>query len=229
MAVRRLTVLVSVLALVWAHASVATACRLPGRGPVADRTIDIYAGSLVSAATDIDLAVAVRGDRIDVGQWVDLAGEFGGESDDDPLFGRPSRMARAKELLSMDAASIVFRSQEKLKGGEGAEFRLYGFWRPRADPPPARTAGSPSRSFGDDTPPGELWPTAFVSMCGRSISTRAGGLYLVFRDADGRLLDVAEVAGRPARDAAWGWSFEEVSPLGDPWLEAVRRVAAPSR
>lgn len=227
-AMRHLAVLAAALALVSAQPGVALACRTPGRVPSADRTVDVYATSLAAAATDIDLAVAIRDEPIDLARWVEIAGDIGGEDDHDPMFGRPARVERAAELLSMGAASIVFRSQEKLKGEGADEFRLYGFWHPQTDSASDQRANSSGQSFHDDIPPGELWPTAFVSMCGRDISARAGRQYLIFRDADGRLLGVA-AAGRPATDGDWGWAFEEVPPLGNSWLETVRRVSAPSR
>lgn len=215
------------MALTFASTEPALACGLAERsGPSREE----YAAAMVGEAAHVDLATAVRADPIDIKWWLTKAGTMPGESpDSDQMFGRSNREERAKKLLGLGAASIAFRSVEKLKGDGTAEFHLYGFWNPPRKP----TVGSaaepeiwPGRTFTDSIYVGELWPTAFSSSCERSVIGRTDGLYLIFRDADGRLLSTVRIDSEGASGAKWGWAFEEVHSADDPWLMAVRQAAA---
>ncbi len=207
------------LFLAAATAQPAMACqRNPGLG-AAVLSREAYAAVLVDAAVDIDLAIAVRPDAIRIETWVDMAKGMSGFDDDDPMFGRQHRVDAAKDLVALGAARIAFRSVEKLKGGDPREFHLYGFWA-------TGTVQPESDLFHKGLAVFELWPTGFSSGCTTDVYVYQDGLYLIFRDTQGRLLDAERLEGDPIPGKVWGRPFEQIDASDDPWLAAVRSAAA---
>jgi hypothetical protein len=238
-AVRRLAVLIAAGLLV-VSPSMANACR----PSVYDETRfsfprTDFAAVLWENATYVDVAVLQRTERLPLADWVrsararDLA--VAADADD-----RRAVIAmyagKEAELRHGGAAELVFRSIESLKGYGSTEFSLYGFWT---------RAGSPwADSFttsADRLSPKAVWyangryelsPTRLTWFCTSWIGAKSNQPYLIFRDADGRLMEatipVLDVATGETRRVQ-GFVDAPVELSGDPWLEAVRRVSAPSR
>lgn len=215
---RRLGKVLTIALLAASVVQPAMACGWAPSSDIAAPAGEAYAAALFGAAAKVDLAVAVRADPIDMKQWVDGARAHDVEDDDHPMFGRPAREQAARDLVKLGAASMAFRGVERLKGDGPVDFHFYGFWSNSRRQPQEGAFDKAIALY-------ELWPTAFVSGCARSIAARRDGLYLIFRDADGRLLNAQQVKAEPMPGEPRGRPFERIDAPDDPWLAAVRRVA----
>lgn len=198
-----------------------------------------FAAVLWENATYVDVAVLQRTERLDLTGWVGGARAKGlaesADADD-----RKAVIAmyadKEGELRRDGAAELVFRSIESLKGHGPTEFSLYGFWT-RDGSPWADSSTTPAdrlsaKAVWYANGPYELSSTRLTWFCTAWLGAKSDQPYLIFRDAEGRLMDatipVLEIAtGKSRREL--GFVFAPVELSGDPWLEAVRRVAASSR
>jgi hypothetical protein len=135
------------------------------------------------------------------------------------------------------ASTITFRILERLKGPPASSFELTGFYVRRTDD---LYRSMSSYDLGEPRvalPTGEdLYMRHLVELkdwggggsCAAPLRAVEGVRYLVFRDADGRLLyDGAPQFNAPQREVApgvYGVTAEPASE-GDAWLEAVRVAA----
>ncbi|HEY1224213.1 MAG TPA: hypothetical protein VGE54_03210 [Brevundimonas sp.] len=137
----------------------------------------------------------------------------------------------------MGAATITYRIVERLKGPAPASFSLTGFYvRQDSEAYGWRSA----RELGEaraTVPTGEdLYMRHLVELsdwggpgsCSAALMALEGVRYLIFRDAEGRLLyDGSLIINRPRPATvvdSYGMTAEPVSE-GDAWLEAVRVAA----
>lgn len=224
-----------VVAALWAAAGPAFACRPPMYRPdyVSFPRSD-FAAQMVESAAYIDLAIAERAAPIpELERWVDatVAARAVGR---EPGFSS----ARAKRSMLADfrkdgAARITFRSLEKLKGDGPAWFQLDGFWSPRLDESYQRRdladLLSPATIFSTLAGPIELGEGRVGRLCTGYLSVKPGARYLIFRDADGRLLGAtipASFVRNGETTLRFGHVIRPVLTNDDPWLEAIRETAA---
>lgn len=189
-----------------------------------------FAALMVENAAYIDLAIAERAAPIpELVRWVDatVAARAVGR---EPGFSS----ARAKRSMLADlrkdgAARITFRSLEKLKGDGPTWLQLDGFWSPRLDESYQRRdladLLSPETMFSSLDGPMELGEGKIGRLCTRYLSVKPGGRYLIFRDADGRLLDAtipASFVRNGETTLRFGHVIRPVLTDDDPWLEVIR-------
>ncbi len=194
-----------------------------------------FAAVMVEKAAFVDVAVLRGAEPIDIDGWIAsaLANDL---SDITGVVGRKAMRDlyadTARDLRREGAARLVFRSIEHLKRQGPDEFSLYGFrtrtgsgWDERPATLIDRLSPKAVWSSGETF---ELSPTRVVALCSRWVRARADQPYLIFRDADGRLLGpgirvVDPVEG--TEELRQGFVFAPVELSGDAWLEAVRAAA----
>ncbi len=232
---RNVAPILTVVTLLAFAAGPALACRWPVYH--ADHVSfprDDFAALMVENAAYIDLVIAERAAPIpELERWVDatVAARAVGR---EPGFSS----ARAKRSMLADlrkdgAARITFRSLEKLKGDGPAWFQLDGFWSPRLDERYQRRdladLLSPATIFSTLAGPIELGEGRVGRLCTGYLSVKPGARYLIFRDADGRLLG-ATIPASFVRNGEitlrFGHVIRPVLTDDDPWLEAIRDTAA---
>lgn len=198
-----------------------------------------FAAVLWENATYVDVAVLQRTEPLDFASWIrraraaDLADAIN-PADRAAIVARYAGMAA--EFRREGAAKLVFRSIESLKGQGPSEFGLNGFWT-RGGSQWAASSGSSRDGLSPEAVwyangPYELSQSRLTPLCFTWLGAKSDQPYLIFRDADGRLMTstipVLEVANSETLHVM-GFVFAPVELSGDPWLEAVRSAADATR
>ena len=132
-----------------------------------------------------------------------------------------------------DPAEISYRVLERLKGAGLESFRLKGAVLTL----PSGTATAPKFHSGDYSDPRAVYEAESLRTldepndCRMVLPAVVGGRYLIFRDADGRLLgETVPFHSRGGHSTvtvvASGPVYEAVPSDDDPWLARVRKAAA---
>jgi hypothetical protein len=182
-----------------AHEAPAPACQYThAPEPVGDSSAIFLGGRMFDAASFVDLAVAERADRL-----------------------------RGPDGRPLPTAAITFRVLRRLKGDSPDRFFLFGRSLAALDP---SAKASDLRHWVD--PEGRVYPFTnarelpargreMMTSCDPpDIEARAGRVYLVFREADGRLL--GSLPFHPGQRPAEGYAFADVGLAPDsPWARHV--------
>lgn len=228
------------LGVLTAFPAASESCSFPSYAE-SGRVIDTrnLARDMVAAATTVDLV------EVESAAIIDPVAFFAEERAQQIADSRPEWVADVRadydryedDYRRWGASTIRFRILERLKGPTAASFELTGFYVRRTDEfYPVLTAadlGEPRAAL----PTGEeLYMRHLVELkdwdgpgsCAAPLRAVEGVRYLIFRDADGGLLnDGAFRPNGPRMEVApgvYGMTAEPASD-GDVWLDAVRSAA----
>ncbi len=182
-----------------AHEAPAPACQYThAPEPVGDSSAIFLGGRMFDAASFVDLAVAERADSL-----------------------------RGPDGRPLPTTALTFRVLRRLKGGSPDRFLLFGRSLAALDP-----SAKPSDLRHWVDPEGRVYPFTnarelpargreMMTSCDPpDIEARAGRVYLVFREADGRLL--GSLPFHPGQRPAEGYAFADVGLAPDsPWARHV--------